>query len=87
MTQPKPEANRDQALVDTLVAAKNDKFEVWKYFEERASKLSDQLWSIGIWLMSIIAAALSLPFLAPNFIEISRSAFLIGYFCPTPRNR
>lgn len=64
----------DQQLVISLMAIKNDKFEVWKYFEERADRLSDQLWTIGIWFVAVLTAILSLPFIAPGFIEVSENA-------------
>jgi hypothetical protein len=70
-----PTESQDRKLVDSLLALKNDKFEVWKYFEERADRLGDQLWSTGIWLVSILAAALSLSFIVPGFIELSQSGF------------
>lgn len=60
---------RDKQLVDSLLALKDDRFEVWKYFEERANKLGDQLWSTGTWLMALIAATLSLPFVA-GFVKV-----------------
>src|SRR5262249_29608315 len=60
---------RDKQLVDSLLALKDDRFEVWKYFEERANKLGDQLWSTGTWLMALIAATLSPRFVA-GFLKV-----------------
>jgi hypothetical protein len=71
-------------LVDSLLSIKNDKYEVWKYFEERADRLNDQLWKIGIWLLSVLATTLSLPFLVPGFIDVSRSTFPIQVKAQVP---
>lgn len=39
-------------------------FNIWKHYEERADRLTERLWSVGIWLMTIIGSTLSLPFIA-----------------------
>lgn len=50
--------------------------ELWQYYEERADRLGDRLWTIGIWLMAIIAGTLTLPF-AAGFVETSGGALLV----------
>lgn len=76
MTTSKPDESRGETLVKSLLLVKNDKFEVWKYFEERADRLGERLWSTGTWLMSLLAATLSLPFVA-KFIEFPATGFPI----------
>ena len=74
MTKPKLTESRGEALVKSLLSVKNDKFEVWKYFEERADKLGERLWSTGTWLIGLLAATVSLPF-AAKFIEFPATGF------------
>jgi len=64
MSTPEPSKNEGIKLVDSLLSIKNDRFEVWKYFEDRADRLGERLWLTGTWLMSLLAATLSLPFVA-----------------------
>jgi Ca2+/H+ antiporter len=71
-------------LVESLLAIRNDRYEIWKHFEERADRLNDQLWKIGIWLLSVLATTLFLPFLVPSFIDVSRSAFPIQVKAQVP---
>lgn len=66
--------DRDKKLVESLNSLAENKFEVWKYFEDRADRLGEQLWLIGTWLMAVAAATLSLPFVA-RFIEVSEDGF------------
>ena len=61
--------SRGEILVDSLIDLKGDKFGVWKYFEDRADRLGEQLWSTGTWLVSLIAATFVLPF-AAEFIVV-----------------
>lgn len=83
MTISKSTENIETDLVDTLLSIKNDKFEVWKYFEERADKLSERLWSTGTWLMTVIAATITLPFVA-QFISTDNRDFPIEVTRPFP---
>jgi hypothetical protein len=69
MTTPPSREDRDKKFVDSLMSIKDDRFEVWKYFEDRANQLGDRMWSMGTWLMSLVAATLALPFVA-NFVEV-----------------
>lgn len=50
--------------VEALRALQSDSRELWKFFEERADRLGERMWSIGIWFMTVITATLSLPFLS-----------------------
>ncbi len=70
-------------LMKTLLSIKSDKFEVWKYFEDRADRLIERLWSTGTWLMSILIALISLPFVA-QFISYKGSWFPITVDHPFP---
>ena len=58
-------------FVESLLTLNDREYDIWKYFEERANKLVNHLWSIGILTMSVIGVTLSLPFLAPDFIALS----------------
>lgn len=49
--------------------------ELWKYFEDRADRLGDRLWTIGVWLMTVIAGTLTMPF-AAKFVDTSGGAIL-----------
>ena len=60
--------------VDALKSIQPSQYELWKYFEDRADRLGERLWSVGAWLMTVIAATLTLPF-AANFIETSTAFF------------
>lgn len=70
-------------LVETLLSIKNDKFEVWKYFEDRADRLGERLWSTGTWLMSVLTVIISLPFIT-KFISYDNSGFPITVDRPIP---
>lgn len=76
MTRPEFAEHRSKDLVDKLLDLNNDRFEVWKYFEARADQLGERLWSTGTWLMSILVAMLSLPFVA-KFIAVVDATFPI----------
>jgi hypothetical protein len=76
VTETKSCEETDKDLVDSLLEIKNTRFEVWKYFEERANQLGDQLWAMGTWLMSLLAATLALPFVA-KFVEFPTASFAL----------
>jgi hypothetical protein len=59
-----PKTVRRKEFVDSLIALQENRYELWKYFEDRADRLSERLWSTGVWLMSVVALTLSLPFAA-----------------------
>ena len=61
----KPES---QKRLDAVRGLSPDHFSTWKHYEDRASQLGAELWSIGSWLAALIGATLSLPFVA-KFIE------------------
>lgn len=48
--------------VEALKAIQPDRYELWKYYEDRADSLGERMWSVGIWLITLINATLSLPF-------------------------
>jgi len=66
--------NESILRVDALKSIQPSQYELWKYFEDRADRLGERLWSVGAWLMTVIAATLTLPF-AANFIETSTAFF------------
>lgn len=76
-------ADKGKDLVKTLLSIKNDRFEVWKYFEDRADRLAERLWSTGTWLMSVLTVIISLPFIA-KFISYENSGFPISVDRPIP---
>ena len=67
--------------VEALKMLQPNKFELWKYYEDRADKLGERLWSIGIWLIAIISATLTLPF-AGNLIKLDLTAPYIKITAP-----
>jgi hypothetical protein len=74
----------DQELIQWLLSVNDNKtFEVWKYFEERANKLGDQLWSTGTWLMTLVAATFSFP-LGTKFVAFPDALFPIQVTAPIP---
>lgn len=52
-------------------------FELWKFYEERADRLSERLWNTGIWLMTILAAILTTPFAANFVVPTEKFPFLV----------
>jgi hypothetical protein len=50
--------------VDELWKIQPSKYELWKYYEDRADRLGERLWTTGVWLMTAIVATLTLPFAA-----------------------
>jgi hypothetical protein len=64
MSDTDPQVVRRKEFVDSLIALEENRYELWKYFEDRADRLSERLWSTGVWLMSVVALTLSLPFVA-----------------------
>ena len=63
-------------LVKSLIDMEARRYELWKYFEDRADRLAERLWTIGIWLMAVIAATLALPF-AAKFVVFPDTGFPI----------
>ena len=68
-----PAASND-ALVESLAKLPRDRFELWKYFEDRADLLTERLWTTGTWLLGILTAILTLPF-AAKFVEVAGGLF------------
>ena len=73
----------NKELVDALMKIKASQFDLWKYFEGRADQLGERLWTIGIWLMAVIGATLSLPF-AAKFVTVTEGALPIPQPEPAP---
>jgi len=69
MSPSEPPEDSRKKLVDSLIAIGAKRYELWKYFEDRADQLGERLWSTGLWLMGIVAATLSLPF-AARFVVV-----------------
>ena len=68
--------NESMRRVDALKSIQPSQYELWKYFEDRADRLGERLWSVGAWLMTVIAATLTLPFVA-KFIETPTAFFQV----------
>jgi hypothetical protein len=83
MSKPNPTAVRRKEFVDSLLAIQGNRYELWKYFEDRADRLSERLWSTGIWLMSVVTAILSLPF-ATKFVALPSTGFPAQVNAPLP---
>jgi hypothetical protein len=73
----------DKELLDDLMKIKASQFDLWKYFEDRADQFGERLWTIGIWLMAVIGATLSLPF-AAKFVTVTEGAFPIHVVARLP---
>jgi hypothetical protein len=67
--------------VEALKAIQPDKFELWKYYEDRADHLGERMWTIGLWLMTVVTATLSLPFVAKLVAPISSFPYLKSKNC------
>jgi hypothetical protein len=62
---------KQSEIVDQLVILNGgNKFEVYKYYEDRADNLKARLWSSGTWLLTIMGAMVAVPFTA-NYIEVA----------------
>jgi hypothetical protein len=64
MTRPPTPKQRDEERITELLELDPRRFEVWRYFSDRADKFAEQLWTTGTWMLGIIAAVLFLPFVA-----------------------
>jgi hypothetical protein len=40
--------------VEALKTIQPDRYELWKYYEDRADRLGERMWSVGIWLITLI---------------------------------
>ncbi len=83
MSQSQTIENPSMKRVDALKAIQPNNYELWKYYEERADRLGERLWSVGIWLMTVLTATLSLPFGA-GFIKPSSTFFPIQVISRVP---
>ena len=80
----KSEVDKEIDKLGKVSALTDRRYDLWKYCEERAEKTKERLWTTGTWLVTIIAAAITLPFTA-QFIEVSDSEFalFVKYRIPT----
>jgi hypothetical protein len=69
MTRTATPKERDEKRMVELLKLGATKTDVWRYYSDRADKFAEQLWTIGTWMLGIIAAVLALPFVA-KFIVI-----------------
>jgi hypothetical protein len=83
MSASDPAAQSPDKLVDSLIEIQGARYEIWKYFKDRADGLGERLWSIGVWLMTVIGATLSLPF-AAKFIDFPKTGFPVQVSAPLP---
>ncbi len=67
-------SERLDELYKSLEGLNERRFELWKYFEDRADLLTARLWTTGTWLVGILAAVLTLPF-AARLIEVTGGIF------------
>jgi hypothetical protein len=74
---------KDKEVVQSILALDKDKFERWKYFEDRAAQLRERLWTAGTWLATILSAALALP-LTAKFLQVGEGATLLAVRSPIP---
>lgn len=65
---PEEREEASQARLDAVLALSPDRFTRWQYFEDRADRLGQRLWSMGTWLLALIGASLALPFIA-KFVQ------------------
>ena len=59
----------DKEFVNELLGLTPAKYDLWKYFEDRADRLRERLWTTGTWLTTILIAVLALPFTV-KFIQV-----------------
>ena len=76
-------SDNDKELIEWLRTVSKDQFEHWKYFEDRANRVSEGLWTTGTWLVAILGAALVLPFTA-DFIRVVEGAKPLAVQSPIP---
>jgi hypothetical protein len=68
---------RDENLLQELIALNDDRFELWRYYADRADKFAEQLWTTGTWMLGIVSAVLALPFVA-QFITVEAKKIVIN---------
>nr|WP_281719375.1 hypothetical protein [Nitrosomonas nitrosa] len=55
---------KDETRVKELLDIGASKFDVWRYYSDRADVFAEQLWTSGTWLFAAMTAVLALPFVA-----------------------
>ena len=63
--------------VDSVKKLESSDLELWKFYEERAERLSERLWNTGIWLMTILTAILATPFAANFVVPTEKCPYLL----------
>lgn len=76
MNSPDLRENPRVQRVEALKAMPPDRFELWKYYEDRADQLGERMWTIGLWLMTVVTATLALPFVAKFVVPNPTFPFL-----------
>ncbi len=60
-------------ITDKLVELnEGNKFEIYKFYQDRADHVKDRLWSAGTWLLTVMGVVVAIPFTA-SFIEFEKS--------------
>lgn len=54
----------NEKLVSEIKKIKPPESEVWRYFEDRADRIREKIWTVGTWLLGILSAILALPFVS-----------------------
>jgi hypothetical protein len=70
--------------VEFLGSETEDKFELWKFYDERADKYSERLWTTGTWLMAFLAVIIAVPFSA-GYISTKERLDSIGFVLEKPK--
>ena len=73
----------ERSTLDKIKSLQTREFDLWKYYEERADRLGERLWSIGIWFTTILGGILSIPF-AAHFINPATSGLPLEVVSPLP---
>jgi hypothetical protein len=76
MNSPDLKENPSVQRIEALKAIQPDTFELWKYYEDRADHLGERMWTIGLWLMTVVTATLALPFIAKLIVPHPSFPFL-----------
>ena len=73
---PEKRVAASQKRLDALQKLSPDAFAVWKHYEERADQLGEQLWSMGAWLVALLGATLSLPFVGKLISQLPSRPYI-----------
>jgi hypothetical protein len=70
-------SKNDRLLVHKLECLQKkhkERFEIWKFHEDRGDKLRGRMWTIGTWRIAVLAAILALSF-NKDFMEVRKEPF------------